>query len=281
MFKVILNGYPTEYTTLKFSGGEIQVRLTDGEDISPNRSNSAYITAKLTDSDSIMELANLVDAFRRCDSHIFLHLVCPYLPYARQDRVCAPGESLALRVMCDLINNMKFESVEVWDVHSDVSLALLNASHNIGPERFLGKVIEDAYEAKRELVLVSPDAGAVKKVTKVAKEFDLPMVTAMKHRDPKTGEITGTEIHIPKELTDKEFLIVDDICDGGRTFIELAKAIRTAAPKVTAVGLYVTHGIFSKGLDVLTAAGIDYIYTANPFPAVDLANTALTVVEQE
>lgn len=281
MFKIILNGYPTEYTTRKFSGGEIQVRLTDGEDILPSRSNSAYITANLTNSDSIMELANLVDAFRRCDPHIFLHLICPYLPYARQDRVCAPGESLALRVMCDLINSMNFESVEIWDVHSDVALALLNASSNIGPERFLSTIINEASEAKKNLALVAPDAGAVKKVSKVAKEYDLPMVTAMKIRNPKTGEITGTEIHIPKELLGHSFLMVDDICDGGRTFIELAKAIRTAAPKAAEIDLYVTHGIFSKGLSVLTGAGISHVYTANPFPEVDVTNTQLKMVEQE
>jgi ribose-phosphate pyrophosphokinase len=78
-----------------------------------------------------------------------------------------------------------------------------------------------------------------------------------------------------EELAKKDFLIVDDICDGGRTFIELAKVLR---PWTTGkIYLYVTHGIFSNGLDVFNSL-IDGVYTANPFPKVDLNHKLLTVV---
>jgi ribose-phosphate pyrophosphokinase len=42
--------------------------------------------------------------------------------------------------------------------------------------------------------------------------------------------------------------MVDDICDGGRTFIELAKELRGMGAEK--VHLYVTHGFFTKGLSV-------------------------------
>jgi ribose-phosphate pyrophosphokinase len=173
---------------------------------------------------------------------------------------------------------LNFESVTLWDVHSDVALALLNNVTNVEPEYFLGSILSGG--KKDKYVLVSPDAGAMKKVAKIAKIFNCPMITASKIRNPQNGEITGTEIHIPNEFIGRKFLIVDDLIDGGRTFIELAKAIRTANNgEATSIDLYVTHGIFSKGIDVLHDAGICNIYTANPFPTVDLTNPYLIVVK--
>jgi len=266
-----------EFTSFIFSGGEVQVRISNPNDVVD--ANILRITAELVNSNSIFELALLVDAIRRINPSIAIHLVCPYFPAARQDRVCAAGEALALRVMTDFINSLNFNEVEVWDVHSDVSLALLNRVKNFGPEHFLHDVL-----INENYVLVSPDAGAMKKVAKVAKTFNVSMITATKIRNPKNGEISGTEIHLPIESHFKKFLIVDDICDGGRTFTELAKAINmhhnmdTGVP--AKIELYVTHGIFSKGLDVITDSGISIIYTANPFPEVDLTNSHLKFLKK-
>ena len=52
-------------------------------------------------------------------------LVCPYLPYARQDRVCYPGEAFSLKLACGLINAQGYRSVTLFDVHSKVAMGLL------------------------------------------------------------------------------------------------------------------------------------------------------------
>jgi ribose-phosphate pyrophosphokinase len=118
--------------------------------------------------------------------------------------------------------------------------------------------------------LVSPDGGALKKIYDVAAEFQITdLVTAIKHRDIKTGKITHTEVPLkPLEHEyDKKFVIVDDICDGGRTFIELAKAIkeRTHDSKIY---LVVTHGIFSAGLLELSKY-FEKIYTTNSVKEIE------------
>ena len=79
----------------------------------------------------------------------------------------------------------------------------------------------------------------------------------MKHRDVLTGQITGTSIIGEAEA--KTGIIVDDICDGGRTFIELAKVIRKDYDKLI---LCITHGIFSNGFDELFKY-FDQIYTTD------------------
>lgn len=182
------------------------------------------------------------------------------------------GEALGVKVMCDLINSLNVESVEVWDVHSDVALALLNNVTNYGPETFVQMIPV----SKPNTILVAPDAGAIKKVFKVAKGLGFEMVTASKHRSTKDGSITDTEVHCPHAYAgDRDFLIVDDICDGGRTFLELAKKLK---PLTTGkILLYVTHGIFSKGIQPLEDI-FDGIYVAKPFPGVDLTHPLLHVL---
>ena len=105
---------------------------------------------------------------------------------------------------------------------------------------------------ENKLILLSPDAGEEKKLHSAAKKLAksdnvIEVISASKTRDTKSGEITSTHIH--GEVAGKDFIILDDICDGGRTFIELAKSLKEK--KSGAVYLYVTHGIFSKGLDEL------------------------------
>jgi len=79
------------------------------------------------------------------------------------------------------------------------------------------------------------------------------------------GSIANVDIFTRAPLSGKTCIIVDDICDGGRTFITLSRKLKEqGAAKVL---LYVTHGIFSQGVDVLKGY-IDQIFTTNSFPNV-------------
>ncbi|MEI8631794.1 phosphoribosyltransferase family protein [Vibrio sp. PP-XX7] len=86
------------------------------------------------------------------------------------------------------------------------------------------------------------------------------MIQAQKLRNLKTGEIIKTEVL--GDVKGKKVLIADDICDGGRTFVELAKVLKSEG--ATEISLFVTHGIFSKGFEVF-AGLIDVIYTTDSF----------------
>lgn len=250
-----------EFSSFKFSGGEIQVKVI------PHRydDRDVHINAGLFSSYDVMELILAVDAIRREYDDPKIHLVCPYLPYARQDRVMNKGEAMSLKVMCGILNSLKFASVEVWDAHSDVSLALLDNATNVEQWQFVQMIPV----IRQDTVLVSPDAGALKKTMKIASNFNFgDMVRADKKRDIKTGDITGT-VAYTDHIGINDFLIVDDICDGGRTFIELAKVLK---PKTDGkIMLYVTHGIMSHGIQPLEDI-FDKIFIANPFPGVDLSH---------
>ena len=269
MFDVLHGNHKLDYTVLKFSGGELHPRIANGV---PNVNPRISIKGSIYSSDDIMELLLLVDAIRRdAFGQVEIEFICPYLPYARQDRVCAPGEALGLKVMCDLINNLGFSGVWVWDVHSDVALALLDRATNVHQAEFVRGISKSVLN---NCVLVAPDAGAIKKTMAVARECQIPMVRADKIRDTNDGSITGTTVY-SEHVGTKDFLIVDDICDGGRTFVELAKVLRPLTGGK--IRLYVTHGIFSKGLEVFNGL-IDDIYTPNPWPNVDKDFPSLVIL---
>jgi ribose-phosphate pyrophosphokinase len=155
------------------------------------------------------------------------------------------------------------------DPHSDVLEACLNNFNKINNfalvDDALSYIIGEGEED--QIVLVSPDAGAYKKVFDVAKEFNIEkIITATKVRDMKTGNILHTEIPVLDQHNDLKYIIIDDICDGGRTFVELAKAIKAGRPTAK-IYLIVTHGIFSNGYSQL-GEHFEQIYTTNSYKEI-------------
>lgn len=225
-----------------FSGGEVHLSLATIE-----IDETTKITAKLDSSEEVMKLLLVVDAVRRKNVQSSIELKIPYFPYARQDRVCNPGEALSVKVMADLINNLHCDLVEIFDPHSDVTPALINNCkiHSMA-EIIAQSSIKETLISKK-LVVVSPDAGADKKVQAVAKALGLEALSASKKRDTKTGKITSVSVHGVEK--NRNYIILDDICDGGQTFIGLAQELKSQG--AGDIYLYVTHGIFSKGLEVL------------------------------
>jgi ribose-phosphate pyrophosphokinase len=244
-----------------FPGGEVQVRLSDGM---PATTIRPIIRADIRNSNDIMETFLVTDALYRKYPGVEVRLVCPYFPYARQDRVCYPGEAFSAQVMINLINAQGYSSVTVWDAHSNVILR--NGIHrveNVSAYSLIDEWGELDFLCPNNGVVVAPDKGAVVRAEEVSCILNGGVVQAEKIRDPNTGQITGTVVH-SDHIGDKDFLIVDDICDGGRTFTELAKKLKELT--TGRVLLYVTHGIFSAGFDVFRGL-IDHIYVANSYTA--------------
>lgn len=260
----IWSDYGTSFTKTTFPGGESCIRLV-------NQGPDEPLTIELNFESNVdlFDLALLVDVIRRSYKVApALQLFMPYAPYARQDRVCNPGEGLSIKVVADFINSLNFTNVCIMDAHSDVTAALFNNLDMI-PQWGAAKDVAEVVGV--DTVLVSPDAGANKKVLKFAKEGGFStVIRADKVRDVATGNIVDTVVY-SEHVGDKDFLIVDDICDGGRTFIELAKQLR----KLTTgkISLFVTHGIFSAGTKVFDGL-IDNVYTVNLVGALAKAAVA-------
>lgn len=234
-----------------FSGGEVHVKVDKNAD-------HKLVCTDYT-MNGFMSVCQHNEVLRR--RGLSVSLIYPYLPYARQDRVMQEDEPFSLKIFCDMLNAQKFESVTIYDPHSDVTPALIE-NCIVKPQWDIARSAMPFVDFKAKL-FISPDVGAYKKLSKLVAD-DQRIAIGVKNRDEQ-GKITHTAVFSPIPIEGQDCVIVDDICDGGRTFIELAKVLREKGAK--SVMLYVTHGIFSQGLDVLKSH-IDRIYTTNSFANV-------------
>ena len=187
------------------------------------------------------------------------HLVIPYMPYSRMDRT--EGVRLfTLKYICKIINDLKFETVTIYEPHSDVTVALLDRVRVVNKTKELvEKTIKNFSD--EELFLVYPDSGAEKRYSKQINYNKI--LTASKERDFKTGRIKSLNISGNTEVN-KGFtaVIVDDLCSKGGTFILTAEKLREIGAKD--IYLVVTHcenTIFDG--DILKSDLIKKVYTTD------------------
>jgi len=268
----VVNNSDINVNTSTFSAGEVHVQL---EGLSKQQPESLQLKACIRSSDDLMELMLVHNALiNHYGQQLVIDLEIPYFPYARQDRVCAVGQAFSLQVIATMLNSLKVNSLTTWDAHSPVTKKLTRAI-NISQEEIIASNQNLVSQLKdRNTILVCPDKGAIDKCQAVKDKFSVSkIIHSVKTRNPKTGAIIDTQIKA-SDLSGKTAVIIDDICDGGRTFIEIAKKLKEK--NVERVVLYVTHGIFSKGLEVFDGL-IDEIYTSNSFP--QKKNPKLNVID--
>lgn len=264
-----------KYKISRFPDGQQSITL-DMVDADLPEKITVSITSRFTSFKDLEIIIAANQALREFSYVENVKLNVPYFLGARSDRKFEAGTSNYLKtVICPIINAQNFSRVTVLDPHSDVLEACLNNYHKHNNHRLVKDAltkIDNKQGAQSRICLVSPDAGAYKKIFDVAKEFDIQnVVTANKVRDLKTGKIISTEIpNLPGSTGDDDsandgmkYVIIDDICDGGRTFIELAKAIKNERVSVK-IYLVVTHGIFSAGFKELSQY-FEGIYTTNSY----------------
>lgn len=234
--------------------------------------------AAMRDMNDFMLLAQLVDAVRHVTDVAVSHLQLAWLPWARQDRHMVAGDSFALKVFANQLNTLNFDKIFILDPHSDAAAAAINNCVAIPQETCLlqSETLRRAI-VQGELMLVAPDAGALKKIHNVAKATGAKNYAILtKERDVASGNLTGFAL-VAGEVAGKDLLIVDDLCDAGGTFIGSAQVLREAGAR--SVSLYVTHGIFSKGVENLLNNGIDAIYTTTSFTSPTLASPRVELID--
>ena len=256
-----------KFKVSKFPDGQQTIELLDYHYC--NNSEKVIIISRLN---SFIDLELIICATQALKNIGFFHieLSITYFLGARSDRQFVEGGINYLKqVICPIINSQGYEKVYVFDPHSDVIEACVNniqKNNNHDLVRLSIDCIKGKRGKNKDLLVVAPDAGAIKKTYEVCKKLELQnVIIASKIREMISGNIVKTEI--PKiDNNIKKIIIIDDICDGGRTFVNLAKEIKKQTDKP--IYLIVSHGIFSAGFDELLSV-IDEIYTTNSFKDIE------------
>jgi ribose-phosphate pyrophosphokinase len=244
-----------------FNGGEPHFRIIH---IPHNYKNGDLINiqCRIANMNDLGMLMACVSALRNCTETASAKLVLtlPYFPGGRQDRVANVGECFTVKMYADVINSLGFTRVITLDNHSDVTGALINNWTAIPYENLIDEAL--GYYSnlrKNKIVLISPDAGATKKVEKAAqylsfKGHTVDIVYCRKVRDTATGELKNFVVTNAAPLYSGKnviYLMIDDICDGGGTFVGLGTELKQYLGDKK-LHLLISHGIFSKGLKALS-----------------------------
>lgn len=244
-----LNGKPVDVTM--FPDKTSQVWKLPEKELYPR--NAIVITWDFEHEGELMHLAQLVHLARACENNRHITLFMPYLPYARQDKKVSNDESFALATFGWMMSTLKIDNIEVLDAHSEISEV-----YGFKNKRPSVPIIT-AVESSGANTIVLPDAGA-ERYSFFEKVLLKPFVRCEKVRNQKTGYIEHFKV-LEGDVKGKKCMILDDICDGGMTFKICAESLLKLG--ASEVYLYTTHGIYSKGLDVLKESGISKIYNRN------------------
>lgn len=259
MIKYEIGNLTTNVTVTTRKGGEVNVDINVGSQY-PDASDKHKITvfATLNTPEMQIALSHVMDALRHQWPLAKYLLELDYVPYGRQDRRCSPGEAFGIKVFGAYLNALEFDAVLITDPHSDVTGACIDRVQVVDQAEVFG----DVHNFGNGWYIVAPDMGAKKKAEKFAKATcAFGVITCYKERNMSTGEIISQGIigweNIPKGA---KLFVLDDICDGGRTFVGVRELLQQLEP--SKVELAVTHGIFSYGTEVV-ADIYDTVYTTN------------------
>lgn len=197
-------------------------------------------------------------------------LVMPYLPFARQDKSVGNTNTFARQVLLDILYH-QFHVHEILCVDPHSKNVFGNGSKNflnITDMRLQNVMFTKALSENE--IICFPDKGA-----KLRYGFNnKPVIFFNKVRNQQSGVIESIELDSMNgfklsDIENKKIIIIDDLCDGGGTFVKAAKVLEQYNP--LEVNLAITHGIFSaqNGILNLLENGINKIYTTNTYIRYD------------
>lgn len=187
-------------------------------------------------------------------------LVCPYLPYMRQDKRFQTGEAITSSYFAEMLS-AHFDWLVTVDPHLH-RRSSLSEVYRIPAETLQAAPLLAAW-IKREVpnpILIGPDGESEQWVDGVARAAGAPgMVLQKVRRGDRDVEISVPEI---ERWRDRTPVLIDDVISTGRTMIETIKHLNNAGlarPVCVAV-----HGIFAgTAYEDLVSAGAGRIATSN------------------
>lgn len=239
------NGNKYDFQITKFPDGSSQVWKINPE---PAKMTLMEVTWFFENEAELFHICQLGDLLYK-HFFVFPTLVCPFLPYSRQDKKISNSSTFARDTFIHLVVQSGYTRIRTYDAHS-------NSFYIDSKEPT--ELIDAALPGHD--VVCFPDKGAKERYSKLFK--GTPVIYSDKRRNQLTGVIEGVDLELNGvDISGKNVLVFDDICDGGKTFLEIAEKLNIYSP--ANLSLAVSHGLFSKGLDKMIEVGYSNFYTTN------------------
>lgn len=219
------------YKVISFPDGEKHLKINKLD-----RKDTVEIICRITSSDDLFLLMQLSDIINRqcvCVEKITI----PYLMTMRCDRLFSFEQPFSLKIVADVINSFNAKKVVIIEPHSNTCLDLIKNSE----ARYTSKGL-----LEYPTTVCFPDKGAF---TRYASNMLMrPYIVCSKVRDVETGKITSFSIDKVCDYKEgNEIIVVDDLCDGGGTFVGIAVKLRELKP--SKLILAVTHAVQKEGIE--------------------------------
>jgi len=208
---------------------------------------------------TIIEFLLLADALERMGAKR-VYAVIPWMGYSLQDKVFRTGESIAAKVIANLVSSSFIHRVYLLDLHNSSIPGFFSVPtiHTSGSDLF-SQYTTDHFNLS-EIVVASPDFGGLKRARSFAEKLDVPLVNVDKQRDLHSGEVTASAVH--GDVTGKKVILFDDIIMSGGTAVETAKLLKEQGAAET--HFFATHGLFvGNALAKLNDSDLDSIVVTN------------------
>jgi ribose-phosphate pyrophosphokinase len=228
----------TRASVRRFADMEVFVEIHEnirGEDVFAVQSTSYPA------NDNLMELLITVDALRRASARRITAVV-PYFGYARQDRKSGPRTPISAKLVANLITEAGANRVLTMDLHAGQIQGFFDIPvDNLSAAPLFNRDIQEHYQG-RDLMIVSPDVGGVRRAREIATRLNSDLAIIDKRRD-RAG--ISEVMNVIGDVAGRHCIIVDDIVDSGGTLCNAAAAL--VAHGAHSASVYVTHGVLSGG----------------------------------
>lgn len=211
----------------------------------PSNVKKVLLVGRVMDSanEFVMNMMFAIDACKRQEVDVDLFIPC--LPYARQDRRNGRDVAITSQVMLRMFEQAGIGKLYVVDLHSTQMEGFAKFPIiNIDSMPILIESIKKRMKfcEGQDFVIVSPDAGGVKRAKKYADLLGLNMAIIHKSRDPFTNE--STSHNVVGEVDRKYCIVVDDMVDTGGTLVDAQRLL--FGEGASAVSFMIGHPVLSK-----------------------------------
>ncbi len=218
----------------RFSDGEIYVEFKESI-----RGRFVFlIQSTYAPSDNLMEMLLMIDAAKRASAYKVIAVI-PYYGLARQDRKDRPRVAIGSKLVANMLTAAGADRVITMDLHApqiqgyfDIPVDHLDSSAIFIP------YIENLKLAN--LTFAAPDVGSANRIREIATYFECEMVICDKHRK-RANEIAS--MVVIGDVTDRDVVLIDDICDTGGTLIKSAALMKENGAR--SVRALCTHPVLS------------------------------------